>query len=483
MRFLIIVLVLLLSSITFVFAQAPDTLWSGVYGGSANDNGTKVRPTSDCGYVVIGHSASFGTGENDAYMVKLDTQGNEVWSHYYGGEAKDEAYNIFQTTDGGYVFAGKTESYGAGGCDFWLVKTTSDGTEQWSRTYGGAGDDDCFGLDQTSDGGYILSGYTESFAANDKDVWIVKTDQNGDSLWSSVIDHGDTDAGQIVKQTTDGGYIIIGYTSFTTANFYDVLLLKTDTGGNEEWFSTFGAGFVNSAYNGRVAADGGYIIAAYSYYLDQTSEGLIIKTDASGNEEWSNLCGGSGGYAAIQDVMENDDGVIIGCGYTTNYGAGAADVYLVGYDAGGSEQWYTTVGSDSSESGFGITKLDDGFVVTGMTQSWGAGAEDYYVVRFGEGTSVEYPGFNAPFSFSLLTAYPNPFNQSVALNYELPAAANINLSVYDITGREIASLVNGRSSPGEHQVIWDAEGMTSGVYFVRLEAGDFAQTQKVMLVK
>jgi predicted secreted protein len=139
--------------------------------------------TSDGGYALAGSTQSFGAGSWDFWLVKTDAAGNAQWNRTYGGTSDDEAYALVQTVDGGYALAGYTGSIGAGYYDFWLVKTDASGNEQWNKTYGGTGDDDASALVQTGDGGYALAGRTESFGAGNYDFWLVKTDVESGLAW------------------------------------------------------------------------------------------------------------------------------------------------------------------------------------------------------------------------------------------------------------------------------------------------------------
>jgi hypothetical protein len=164
----------------------------------------------------------------------------EQWNKTFGGTNDDTAYSVRQTSDGGFILAGWTESYGAGKKDAWLIKTDANGGEQWNKTFGRKGDDAANSVRQTSDGGYIISGYTESYGAGKHDVWLIKTDAAGNQQWNKTFGGTRNDWANSVQQTKDGGYIIAGETNSDVAGDTDVCLVKTDSNGNEQWNMTFG---------------------------------------------------------------------------------------------------------------------------------------------------------------------------------------------------------------------------------------------------
>ncbi|MDC3029867.1 hypothetical protein OA183_00560, partial [Flavobacteriales bacterium] len=213
--------------------ESGNELWSQIFGGTGGDVGHSVQQTTDGGYIITGSTSSFGNGSSDVYLIKTDGNGNEIWTMTYGGTNNESGYSVQQTNDGGYIISGSTISLGNQGyhSDILLIKINVSGNEQWSQTFGGEDDDVGFSLQQTTDGGYIICGDTESFGNGGSDVYLIKTDSQGDSLWTKTIGGPSSDNGYCVQQTSDGGYIITGSTTFSFGNGNEVYLIKTDEYG------------------------------------------------------------------------------------------------------------------------------------------------------------------------------------------------------------------------------------------------------------
>jgi len=253
-------------------------------GASNNDYAEAVEQTSDGGYIVAGYTTSFGAGIQDVYLIKTDSLGDTLWTRTYGGGSSDLARAVQQTTDGGYIVVGETISFGAGSYDVYLIKTNSNGDTLWTRTYGGGTWDFGYAVEQTTDGGYIVTGYTRSFGAGLDDVYLIKTDSLGNMLWTKTYGGADFDHGYAVRQTTDSGYMVAGYTNSFGAGSYDVYLIKTNANGDTLWTKTYGGGGWDEAYAVRQTTDGGYIVAGYAGSFGAgAGDVYLIKTDANGN--------------------------------------------------------------------------------------------------------------------------------------------------------------------------------------------------------
>lgn len=567
------------------FAQAPDTLWTKTFGGTNIDIGHSVEQTTDGGFIITGYTRSYGTmsGRN-VWLIKTDESGNMEWENTFGGNSDDEGHSVKQTSDGGYIVAGLTESYGAGLKDFYLIKTDSVGTLQWERTFGGANDDEAYSVLQTNDGGFIAAGVTSSFSNGGRDVFLVKTDPAGNFLWQKNIGGLSSDGAWEIQHTSDGGFIIAGWTFSHGPGFLgNAWLVKTDSLGNEQWNKAFGGTDVDRAYSVQQTNDDGYILTGYT---DSFGAGLydmlLIKTDNLGNQQWMKTFGGSGRDYG-HSVQQTMDGGYIVTGYTLSFGAGGDDVYLVKTDQDGNLQWFKTYGGSSSDVGYSVIETTDGgYAITGHTLSYGAGVHDVWLIRVDTVIPVELTSFTAdvdgnsvslrwmtasevnnsgfeverqvsskqyavnniwvkigfiegkgttagvssysfsdiglaagiyhyrikqidfdgtfkyynltesveigtPDRFELSQNYPNPFNPGTRISWQSPIDSWQVLKVFDFLGREVATLVNEYKPAGIYEVEFSlpvgGQGPASGIYFCRLQTNNYSKTIKMLYIK
>jgi hypothetical protein len=214
-------------------------LWNRTYGGAGDDRGRSVVQTVDGGYVLVGETSSFGAGKGDFWLIKTDASGDVLWNKTYGGFDDDAANSVIQDSDGGYALAGYTGSFSTGIFGFWLIRIDMSGNVLWNKTYGGTEYDEAYSLVQTKDGGFALAGYTYSFGAGYADFWLVRTDASGDVLWNKTYGGTNYDAAFSMVQTSDGGYALAGYTESFGAVGMDFWLVKTDENGIIPEFPSF----------------------------------------------------------------------------------------------------------------------------------------------------------------------------------------------------------------------------------------------------
>jgi len=311
-------------------------VWDKTFGGQRYDEGYSVQQTTDGGYIIAGrNSYDYYTARHRVWLIKTDSAGRRVWDKTFSRTHYDAGYSVRQTFDGGYVIAGVTNLYGAGGSNVWLITTDASGNKVWDRTFGGTGDDEGHSVLQTTDSGYVVVGWTTWYGAGGRDIWLIRTDESGSEIWDGTSGGPDDDEGYSVEQTTAGGYIVAGMTWSFGAGNRDVWLVKTDSGGNRAWSRTFGGTYVDEGCSAQQTSDGGYVIAGWTIPNgERHSDLLLIKTDADGKKVWDRTIGGTGDVKGYS-VRQTADGGYIVAGSTQRQGGWDSDVLLVKTDADG----------------------------------------------------------------------------------------------------------------------------------------------------
>jgi uncharacterized delta-60 repeat protein len=295
--------------------------WAKVYDWRGSGHPTSIQQTSDGGYIVAGYNGSFGAGYYDVWVLKLNGRGDVVWQKIYGGRYDDYPSSIQQTSDGGYIVAGYNGSFGAGYYDVWVLKLNGRGDVVWQKTYGGEDDDEAFSIQQTSDGGYIVAGYTQAFGAGLDDFWVLKLDSSGHIQWQKTYGGENDDEARSIQQTSDGGYILAGRTRSFGAGLDDFWVLKLDASGDVVWQKTYGGKKWDEASSIQQTSDGGYIVAGRTRSFGAGGDFWVLKLDASGNVQWQKTYGGEDDDEAFS-IQQTSDGGYIVAGDTSSFGAG-----------------------------------------------------------------------------------------------------------------------------------------------------------------
>ena len=539
-----------------------DTLWTRTYGGAETDCGYCVQQTNDGGYIVSGitNEPDYGL-YGDLYVLKTDALGDTIWTRTFDFGVIDCGYGVLQLDDGDYIITGLYDGgfpdpFG----DVLLMKLDADGDPIWTRTYHGHARDCAYSIAQTSDGGFIIAGATnEDIYGGYSEVYLIKTDADGNTVWDRNLGYG---KGNCVRQTTDGGYIIAGRT-YITGSSEEVYLIKTNSIGDILWTNTWGDIWSDFGFSVVQTEDEGYLVAGMHHQPLPNSMAMayFIKTDANGNTIWEDTYSG-GLYDDARCIQKTaEDGYIV-TGLSNSLTGGGVDVLLLRFDeqtgavnltltphnppiqipsGGGSFNFDLEIANNTSvlytidiatnvilpggmiypifvrrginfHPGDVITRSDLTQFVPPIApagdysynvyvydhNTWQVLAEDSFPFEKLSGDDSPnlnlgwalygWEGDDAPIGqtsaeFALHSAYPNPFNPSTTIRFDLAEAGEVTLAVYDVSGREVARLVNGYRTAGGHRAVFDCSGLSSGIYFARLTAGEFQQTRKIILVK
>jgi hypothetical protein len=366
----------------------PDTLWTRTYGGVNNDEGHSVLQTSTGGYIIAGSFGGTVTSEGNMYFIWTDAYGDTLATDTYDG---DKAYGVKTTSNGDYILVGSKPESGTRNdtTDVYLVKVEGglSGSVEWTGTFGNKERDVGYSVDETTDGGYIICGVLGTLE-NSGQIYLIRTDTLGDSLWSKTFGKEYYDCGYSVNQTTDGGYIITGSikTNDDVTDSGEVYVIKTDSLGDSLWARVFGGSESDVGYSVYQTVDGGYIITGYtaSFSTLSNKEIYLIKLDSLGDSLWTRTYGDSLYHDIGFSVLQTSDGGYVICGGTTKTDSvdDPLDVYLLKTDSLGYLQWRKNYGGFNLDVGYSVyATADGGYIITGYTGSFGTGQKDVYAVK------------------------------------------------------------------------------------------------------
>jgi len=459
--------VILITVVPFIaFAVEGDTLWTRTYGGTGRDGANCIIPSGDGGYLLAG-STNFGM-----YLLKVDAHGDTMWTRAYGGT--QGANCIIPSGDGGFLLAGQI------GDQRGLVKVNAQGDILWSHIYPVYGYDPSSGFSSVIPGngdGFLLAGATS-------DRWgdfswgsgnMVEVDEEGLvqlNIYYSV-GSGPYTAFNSIVPSGDGDFLLPGWGGYFGTY---ALLVKVNGQGDVLWSHIYEGSVANSIIP---SGDGGFLLAGSACGYDNPCI-YLVKVNTEGDSLWSRTY--SGGTTA-NAIISTSDGNFLLAGFTALLQA-PYDMCLAKVNLQGDTLWTRAYGGSGYEEARSVIQTADGnYLVAGYTDSYGAGGGDMWLVCVeGPGLPAEERPIYQPISFGLAN-HPNPFNASTTIVYDLPRAGHISLRVFDLLGREVAVLKDGFVEAGTHRVTFDCSNLPTGIYFARLEAGEFTQTKKLMLLK
>jgi len=477
------IFILLATSLTQLYAQPLDTLWTKTYGGIDYDYGLCAQQTFDGGYIITGLTYSFAAGACDVYLIKTDENGDTIWTKTYGGVLDDGGQSVQQTLDSGYVVVGVADGTAVTGM-LYLIKTDHFGDSVWTRKFGGGGKEEGYSVQQTFDGGYVATGYTMTFGPGYSAFYLVKTDSLGDSLWTKTYGGDNWEFCFSIQQTNDSGYIMCGFTTSFGAGAQDVYLVKTDSQGDTLWTKTYGGTGDDLGYAVIQTTDGGYAISGYtSSYGAGGIDVYLIKTNSQGDTLWTRTYGGVQNDAG-SSLYEAVDGGYIIVGETRSFGSGSLDAYILRTDENGDTLWTRIYGGTEPDWCSSVQQLTDfGYIIVGSTHSFGTDSSSVWLLKTEPDTlSIEEHRVTDPNWFFLKT-HPNPCHEELQIRYVLTKNVIVSILMYDITGKLVRCLCSNTQTPGHYEKTFNLTDLPQGVYFVRLNTEEHAETRKIVVLR
>lgn len=484
-----------------LFARAPDTLWTRTYGDSGISAAYGVAQLPGGGFMVGGYTPHDVGLQSDMWLFRVNADGNMVWEDKIGlADRHERAYTLEPALDGEFVLAGEL-ILGDTTMQAYIVKADSNGSG-WGFFYGSYTEDTyAYDAVATPYGGVLAVGHQTLNNAG-HNVYMVGTFPNGMEMFHNFFHWGWSEKAFGIDRTSDGGYIVTGETNSFGLHSYGIFLQKLDSLALE-------TGFVLITWEGdqygksvQQTLDGGYIVVGSRQLTSPPDlDMVIIKTDPSGIEEWRKIYGGAS-HDVATDVQVLPDGGYIVTGVGRKPSTLHSDVWVLRLDANGDTLWTKFIGAELigtrwiNESSYQIRcTADGGYIIAGAR---GVGYWDTraYLIRLApdpEGI-VDNKNNRIPEEFALSQNYPNPFNATTVICYSLPVdryqssadggpRTAVSLEVYNILGEKVATLVDEKQTPGYKAVTWDAKDAGSGIYFYRLQAEGFVETRKMILLK
>ena len=486
-------LIIIICATHLAFAQVK---FEKVFGGSTgSDLGYSVAETYEKGYAIVGTTTSFGAGGTDAYLLQIDSMGVAFGQKTFGGINIDRAYSVKLTSDSGLVIAGYTNSFGHGGYDMYVIKTKKNGDTLWTKTYGGTDWDFAYSIEQTSDGGFIIAGGTYSYGKGNEDMFLVKTNAFGDTLWTKTFGDVNDDEAKSVKQTSDGGYILTGNTKSFGDLSGDMFTVKTNSVGDTLWTHKYHGLLEDNANDVLVDNSGaGYIIAGETRSAALGYQGAIIQLNLSGVQtSFTNIYGGSSTNDGINSIVQTNDGRFATMGYTFSYGAGASDFAFYLEKPIGTYVGSYTYGGSNIDKGYCIKSTSDGgYIICGTTLSYSL-LEHIYVIKtdsVGHSTGavvnvVTGINSNASERGRTFLIYPNPANDFISINLnidEILKSKSITINIFDLLGSVCFQSEIDTNSTSEPININTSE-LSNGSYILSISSENYIANQKLVIQK
>ncbi|MGB9720521.1 MAG: T9SS type A sorting domain-containing protein [bacterium] len=453
--------------ICFLITQSPQIKWGRIYGGEDEDYLKAVLECADKGFIAVGSTNSYGNGDYDVYVLKVDSLGFPEWSKAYGGTDDDYGYAFCQTIDNGYIIAGATDSYGQGGKDIFLIKMNENGDSVWTKVYGDSLDETGYSIIPAGNNSYVICGATNSMGAGGLDILVMKIDSIGEVIWSKTYGGIFDDCGFCINATYDKGFIITGATYSFSNGESDVYVIKIDSLGNEEWSATYGSNDDEKGFCVQQTSDSGYVVCGTAYSVLLGYEWCLLRYNERGTLVWHTFQGSLNDDFAysVQEIGEKN--YIIGGNFSY-------ELYVVRADTSGLNVWMLIYGGPGTDCAYSVKKTQDhGYIIAGMTNSYGAGDNNAYLVR----TYPDQVGIREFYSKNIflstdLRIYPSPFKNKLNIFYKY-SKNSLSIKIYDVSGRLVRQFDHLTLQPLNH-IVWDGTDrdgneVSAGMYIMCIE--------------
>ena len=525
-----IALSLLLSSATLLTnAQTPSIEWQKTKGGVGDDytNPNSMIKLSDGNFLVYGTTTSPFPGvhgDYDAFIYKLNPNGKTIWKKVYGGTGNDDFWGVIQTDNGSFIAVGSTNSNDGdvignhgGDNDGWVVKLSANGNFQWQKCYGGSGDDKLTSVTKGSGNNFIVAGLSNS---NDGDVnsnhgdydgWVVKSNNSGNILWSKCIGGSAYDEIYGISKVAGNYYVATGSTASNDGDIsgnhggdYDAYAVRLNDNGNLSWSKCYGGSNFEFPNTSTILADGNICFTGVTL----SNDGDVVGYHGGHNESWTvklnqhtgsiiwQICVGNAdpntGEAGFGITPTADGGVLVGDEFGFEDQATSINAKATKIDKNGNQEWAFILGGSDNDWATGAIQTNDGdYILSCYTMSNDGdvtnqhGEGDVWLVKLSADGCHQHHRDAAPDenSFALRNS-PNPISTETSISFTLPQAENCLITIYDVTGKAIATLCENKLlEVGTHTIKWNVEGIDAGIYFLKFNAGDYAETKKMLIVK
>jgi len=450
-----------------ICADAQQIIFEKTFGSIYSEFSRSVKQTSNGFIYIAGFSDSLNPGVSDITFSKLTSDGQLIWTKYFGDTLDDYGLYLNLTTGGNFVLTGETYTSN-NGIDAIILLLDSNGVEKKRTILNSPVNESLKFVEQTKDGGFILCGFkNDSLGSNDS--YVVKLDSSGNVEWDKMFGGDDNDYADMIRQTGDGGYILTADTKSKGMGGYDIELIKLDSLGNIEWDYTYGDEFENGCQGILVTSDGNYLSfgetrpypsAPFNFYLE-----LV---DPNGNSIWKETPGRSEADAAFSAVETDDKGFMF-TGYSNSYSPGPLNIVVFKIDSIGTMEWIKTFGDDGIDIGYEVIhSVLGGFLITGKT--FVNGTENYYLLHIDDSGIIDYiPNKDS----KQLKVYPNP---SIG---EFSIQSNDN-AAYIIRSIEGKIICNGNLTAGSN-LIKMPDSYSQGVYFINILNNEINKTEKIII--